>query len=45
MPLDTETLDQLKQTVRRFVNERLIPLEQQVADSDQMPAEIIQEMR
>jgi acyl-CoA dehydrogenase len=45
MPLDTETLDQLRQTVRRFVDERLIPLEQQVAESDQMPAEVIQEMR
>ena len=45
MPLDTETLNQLRQTVRRFVDERLIPLEQQVAESDQMPAEVIQEMR
>ncbi len=45
MPLDTETLDQLRQTVRRFVDERLIPLEQQVAESDQMPPEVIQEMR
>ncbi|MCR9261384.1 MAG: acyl-CoA dehydrogenase family protein [Pseudomonadaceae bacterium] len=45
MPLDTETLDQLRQTVRRFVDERLIPLEPQVAESDQMPAEVIQEMR
>ncbi len=45
MPLDTETLVQLRQTVRRFVDERLIPLEQQVAETDKMPAEVVQEMR
>lgn len=45
MPLDDETLNQLKQTVRRFVDERLIPLEQQVAETDHMPADVVQEMR
>ncbi|XOV81632.1 MAG: acyl-CoA dehydrogenase family protein [bacterium] len=45
MPLDSETLAQLRQTVRRFVDDRLIPLEQQVAETDQMPPELVQEMR
>jgi acyl-CoA dehydrogenase len=45
MPLDEATLEQLKDTVRRFVNERLIPLEAQVGEDDRIPAEVIQEMR
>jgi acyl-CoA dehydrogenase len=45
MSLDPETLEQLRSTVRRFVNERLIPLEAQVAEEDRMPPELIQEMR
>lgn len=45
MALDTETLNQLLDTVRRFVNERLIPNEQRVADEDAIPPEIVEEMR
>jgi acyl-CoA dehydrogenase len=45
MALDTETRDQLIETVRRFVAERLRPIEAQVADDDQVPAEIVAEMR
>ena len=45
MSLDAETLQQLLATVRRFVEERLIPLERQVADNDQVPAEIVDEFR
>ncbi len=45
MPLDQATLDQLKSTVRQFVEQRLIPLEPEVADSDAIPADIIQDMR
>ena len=45
MALDSETLDQLRDTVAKFVNERLIPLEAQVSEEDRIPAEVIQEMR
>ncbi len=45
MALDTETLDQLVGTVRRFVDERLIPLEEQVEREDRVPEHVIQEMR
>ncbi len=45
MALDSETLDQLLATVRRFVRERLVPNEQRVADDDAIPDEIVAEMR
>ena len=45
MPLDPSTLEQLQTTVRRFVRERLVPLEAQVAREDRIPAEVVQEMR
>ena len=45
MALDTETRDQLIDTVRRFVAERLRPLEAQVAEDDLIPDDIIAEMR
>ncbi len=45
MALDSETLDQLLATVRRFVRERLVPNEQRVADDDAIPEEIVAEMR
>lgn len=45
MALDTETFDQLIDTVRRFVAERLIPIEAQVAENDEVPEEIVQAMR
>ncbi|MFC3674524.1 acyl-CoA dehydrogenase family protein [Ferrovibrio xuzhouensis] len=38
--MDTETLEQTRQVLRRFVRERLVPLEQQVADDDRIPDEI-----
>ena len=43
--MDEDTLEQLIDVVRKFVNERLIPLEAQVAEEDRIPAEIVQEMR
>jgi len=43
--LDAETLRQLLDTVSRFVRERLVPLEDQVAEADAVPAEIVEEMR
>lgn len=45
MPLDFDTRRQLIDTIRRFVDERLIPRESEVADSDSMPTDIVQEMR
>jgi len=45
MALDSETLDQLLETVRRFVRERLVPLEHEVADDDAIPPEIVAAMR
>ena len=45
MALDEQTLNQLCDTVRRFVEERLIPLETQIAEDDVVPANIVDEMR
>ena len=45
MPLDPETFEALIATVRRFVAERLRPLEAQVAEEDEVPAELVREMR
>jgi acyl-CoA dehydrogenase len=42
--LDSDTRDQLLETVRRFVAERLRPLEAQVADTDAMPADLLTQM-
>ena len=45
MSLDQDTLDQLLDTIRRFVRNRLMPLEEQVASTDQIPESVISEMR
>jgi acyl-CoA dehydrogenase len=45
MALDIETRDQLVDTVRRFVSERLRPLEAQVAEQDAMPDDVLAEMK
>src|SRR5579859_3883912 len=45
MALDAETLDQLLDTVRRFVRERLRPNEERLADEDALPPEILADMR
>lgn len=45
MALDADTLEQLLLTVRRFVDERLIPLEAQVDRDDAVPADIVEQMR
>ncbi len=45
MALDNETLDQLLETIKRFVREQLVPLEHQVAENDAIPAEIVSAMR
>jgi acyl-CoA dehydrogenase len=43
--LDIETFELLRDTVRRFVDERLIPAEDEVEAADEVPASIIQQMR
>ncbi len=45
MALDPETFSQLINTVRRFVEERLIPLEAEVSEKDEIPAGIVDDMR
>jgi acyl-CoA dehydrogenase len=45
MALDDSTLSQLLDTVRRFVRERLVPLEARVAHEDRIPEELVDEMR
>ncbi|WP_020401151.1 acyl-CoA dehydrogenase family protein [Kordiimonas gwangyangensis] len=45
MPLDTETLDILLSTVGRFVDDRLIPNEEKLAETNCIPKEILEEMR
>ena len=45
MTLDQDTLNQLLDTLTRFVRERLRPLEAQIAADDKIPDDVIQEMR
>src|SRR3954468_19678274 len=45
LALDLETREQLIDTVRRFVSERLRPLEAKVAEDDAMPADVLDERK
>lgn len=42
---DPEILNALLDSVRRFVRERLVPAENEVAETDEIPEAIVQEMR
>ncbi|GAB2485503.1 MAG: acyl-CoA dehydrogenase family protein [Comamonas sp.] len=42
---DPQILEALLDSVRRFVNERLVPAENEVAETDSIPESIVQEMR
>ena len=42
---DPDTLTQLLDSVSRFVRERLVPAEHQVANTDEIPQDIVQDMR
>ena len=44
MAMDSDTLAQFLDTLRRFVNERLIPAETEVAENDAIPAALVAEM-
>jgi acyl-CoA dehydrogenase len=43
--MDRETLDQFVDTVRRYTREKLVPLEQKVAEEDRIPDEIWRDLR
>jgi acyl-CoA dehydrogenase len=45
MALDPEIFDALLEGVRRFVAERLRPLEAQVSETDEIPNDLVQDMR
>ncbi len=45
MALDQDTLAQLLDMVRRFVSERLRPLEAQISETDEVPDAVVAEMR
>ncbi len=45
MSLDPETFEQLLEVVRRFVAERLVPREAEVAEADRIPDDLLEEMR
>ncbi|QPC42858.1 acyl-CoA dehydrogenase family protein [Kaustia mangrovi] len=45
MALDPETLEHLLDTVRRFVRERLVPMEHKIAEDDEIPSTLLDEMR
>ncbi|MEY1662128.1 acyl-CoA dehydrogenase family protein [Isoalcanivorax beigongshangi] len=42
---DQDLLDQLLDTVSRFVRERLMPIEQQVSEQDSIPDDIVNDMK
>ena len=45
MALDPETFVQLRDSVRRFVRERLVPHEAEVGESNEIPESLLKEMR
>ena len=44
-PVDETTMTNLIDVVRKYVNERLIPLEPKISEEDKIPDEVVQEMR
>src|SRR6185436_9537066 len=45
MALSKESLDELVAAVARFVKERLVPIEAEVAENDKVPDAVIDEMK
>lgn len=43
--MDVDTFDMLRDTVRRFVDERLIPAEDEVEEQDALPPEIVSQIK
>ncbi|MBF9033334.1 acyl-CoA dehydrogenase [Rhodobacterales bacterium HKCCE2091] len=44
-PVDQATFAQIRDTARRFTQERLIPHEREVEETDTVPAELVEEMK
>jgi len=42
---DTQMLDQFLSSIAKFVKERLVPAENEVAENDAIPDDIVQEMK
>lgn len=42
---DQETQNLLEDSLRRFITEELVPIEEEVAEADKVPAHIVQQMR
>lgn len=45
MPLDDQTFTLLKDSVQRFIRERLVPAENHVEEHDEVPADIVDDMK
>lgn len=45
MALDAESFDILLPTIQRFVRERLVPAESHLEEHDEVPADIIEDMK
>ena len=45
MTIDAESFDLLLDTVQRFVRERLVPAEDEIEERDEVPADLIQDMK
>ncbi len=45
MSVDTESFDILLSTIQRFVQERLVPAEDYLEEHDEVPADIVQDMK
>ncbi|KGF78094.1 acyl-CoA dehydrogenase, partial [Massilia sp. JS1662] len=45
MALDTETFSLLKDSVQRFIRERLVPSENSVEEHDDVPSDIVDDMK
>src|SRR5690625_7763720 len=45
MSVDQESFDILLDSLRRYVRERLVPLEDYVEDNDEVPNEVVDEMK
>lgn len=43
--MDADVFDQFIEQLRRYVRDRLIPAEREIAESDEIPADIVAEMR
>ena len=45
MALDTESFDILLPTLQRFIQERLVPAENYLEEHDEVPADIVEDMK